>query len=406
MRRLGIGLLALVALAGWVPTLRAATGPIWNAYMIPGAAHLPGALGTFWRTDLSIVNPYTYKSITVTVAFLEELRDNSSQPRVTVSIPAKGQVLLEDVVLTKFGKTAKGALWLWTSDDSYFFTTARTYTGGAASYGQNINGQAWVNPGTGKAVITGVRSAGQYRANVGAVNWSNRAVSIRFDAYDAAGVLVGSRTFNLPPYGTEQVSLLSFASQFASGYLRLTGLSANDSEWIAYASVVDNATGDAVFLEERADDVFTERVPSNRLSGYWSGWLTTANFSELLKVNLYQYGAYVTAFLYDSTTGFRVASADGYEEAGQVVFAGRSNVFQYLGDTFQGTALVQSGGSVLSGTFTGTGAYAEGGTITLSKQASYAPREPSQSAASDGSDGAPAGPSRDARGYLPVLRRR
>jgi len=379
MKRL-VAIAAAVLAACAIPA-QASTGyGLWKAYMIPGAAHLPGDQGTFWRTDVSIVNPYAYTSITVNIAFYQELRDNSSAPSFTLAIPAHGNVLLEDVVWSRFGLTAKGALHLWASNGAYFVATARTYTGASSTYGQTINGQSYVNSGDDTAFIAGVRNAGQYRANAGVVNWSRKSASVRIDAYDGAGILRGSRTFSLPPYGSEQVSLSSFASDFASGYLRLAGLGVRDATWIAYASVVDNVSGDAVFLEERNDDVYTSRTPTHDLSGYWTGWMSMSGGSQSLDVNIYQEGAFIYAYLYDAATGFRVASLSGYQEAGQFVFSGSTSVFDYLGDTIQGVGLIQSSGWAVSGTFTGTGYYAGGGTFSLSKMYSYAACEPAQSA--------------------------
>lgn len=357
----------------WSALAFGASGEAWHAYMIPGAAHLPGALGTFWQTDVAIMNPYSHKELQITVAFLEELKDNSEQIRRLIRVAPRTQVLLEDVVQTLFGLTAKGALLLWTDKDSYFFVSARTYTGRLQTYGQSINGQAWVQPGNGRAVIQGIRNSGQYRANVGAVNWSDQWLSVRFDAYDANGQLRGSRNFSLPPYGTEQVALSSFAQTFASGYLRLTGLSEDrdGSGWIAYASIVDNSTGDAIFLEEREEDFYSERIPQYNLEGHWTGWLVTSTFNQQIDVNVYQDEALVWCYIYDSETGLRAGWARGYQEGNQLFLSGASNNFYSLGDTFESLALVQQAGASVIGTLSGTGTFSGGGSFSLQKQYSW-----------------------------------
>ncbi len=356
--------------------VEAATGyGLWNAYMLPSAAHLPGALGTFWRTDLFIQNPYTYQSLKVKVWFLPELTNNSSvQPRV-FTIPTGGQLVLEDVVATQFGATGKGALLVSTDNsDAFVHVAARTYTGASGTYGQAINGQLGANQAGQRALIAGVRNAAGYRANLGVVNWSSTTVSVQAEVYDSNGSLRGSRSFRLLPWSSEQVSVSSFAGEFRDGYVKLSSTpSPANGWWLAYASVVDNATGDAVYLEDRPDDVYTYRQPSLDLSGRWEGSLSFSAGYQSVDVNIYQYGAYVDAYLYDSSTGFRVAHLSGYEEAGQLVFQGSTNVLQYLGANIWGAARVTSGGSGLVGTFSGTGVYSGGGTFSLSKSWSFAP---------------------------------
>lgn len=354
----------------------AATGyGLSNSYMLPSAAHLPGALGTFWRTDLFIENPYTYQSLSVKVWFLPELTNNSNaQPRV-FNIPAGGQLVLEDVVATQFGATGKGALLVSTNNsEAFVHVAARTYTGASGTYGQAINGQLWPNRAGERALIAGVRNTGGYRANLGTVNWSGVTVVVQAYVYDSAGSFRGSRSFTLLPWSSEQVSVSSFAGEFRDGYVKLSSTpSSGNGWWLAYASVVDNVTGDAVYLEDRPDDMYTYRRPSLDLSGRWEGSLSFSAGYQSVDVNIHQYGAYVDIYVYDSSTGFRVAYLSGYEEAGQLVFQGSTNVLQYLGDKIWGSAEVTSGGYGLMGTFSGTGVYSGGGTFSLSKSWSFAP---------------------------------
>lgn len=367
--------LVLAAVLGAMQAEGATGYGLWNSYMLPSAAHLPGALGTFWRTDLYIQNPYTYQSLSVKVWFLPELTNNSSvQPRV-FNIPAGGQLVLEDVVGTQFGATGKGALLVSTDNsDAFVHVAARTYTGASGTYGQAINGQLGANQAGQRALIAGVRNAAGYRANLGTVNCSNTTVEVQADVYDSAGLFRGSRSFTLLPWSSEQVSVSSFAGEFRDGYVKLSSTpSSGNALWLAYASVVDNITGDAVYLEDRPDDVFTYRRPSLDLSGRWEGSLSFSAGYQSVDVNIYQYGAYVDAYLYDSSTGFRVAHLSGYEEAGQLVFQGSTNVLQYLGDQIWGSAQVTSGGNGLMGTFSGTGVYSGGGTFSVSKSWSFAP---------------------------------
>ena len=346
---------------------------LWDAYMVPGAAHLPGDQGTFWRTDVAILNPYADHAVSVTVRFCQELRDNTGAPEHSYDIPAGGQLLLEDVVGQVFGVQGKGALHITADGGDYLVVSARTYTGATATYGQTINGQSWVNGGGDRALIAGIRNAGPFRTNVGAVNWSDVPVNVRAEAFDAAGALKGSRTFALLPWSNEQVGIASFAGAFASGYVKWTCLTeAGDAAWLAYASVVDNSTGDAVFLEDRADDVRTYLDPTYDLSGTWEGLLQTTGFSEYVVMRVFHYAGSVTAYLYDEGNGYRVGTLYGATDGVGVAFTGRSDILDNVHDQLVGTGVVGASGWSISGTFSGTGSYAAGGTFSFTKVSSSA----------------------------------
>ena len=61
-------------------------------WMVPAAAHAPGASNTNWRTDLRIVNP-SGTAADVRVDLLPQNTDNSARAHnVTVNVPAQGQL--------------------------------------------------------------------------------------------------------------------------------------------------------------------------------------------------------------------------------------------------------------------------------------------------------------------------
>ena len=363
----GLGVRPALASTGW---------GFWNWYVLPSAASLPGLFGTFWRTDLNIVNPYQYKSITVTVKLLKELVDNTSAVEKNYTVAPGAELVVADIVKTEFNVEGKGALVVWTDDGSYFTASARTYTGAPGTFGQGINGQSAVSTGRGRAFIAGLRNGGGFRTNLGAVNASSTSATLVAEVFDIAGVLRGTKSLSLLPWSAQQVSLDSFAGQFGQGYVRWTCSSTSTSiEWVAYASVVDNASGDAVYLEERPDDVYTAYEPAYDLSGRWEGTLGLNGIgSEAVTITVYQDGGLVYGYVYNSATGCLEMYLEGYETNGIVTFTGRPYLYDMRGDKLTGTATVVSE-TTLTGTFTGTGFYAAGGTFALTQTAAWAPGE-------------------------------
>jgi hypothetical protein len=368
-------MLAVTVVCVASPTLGAGGYGFWNWYLIPAAASNPGLNQTYWRLDLSVLNPYSWRPITVRMKFLREKTDNTAATYKEFVINAGGQLFLADVVKNQFGVTGKGALLLYTSDGAYFTPNARSYTTSpTGTYGHAVIGQSWTVYGAATAFTAGIRVDSDYRTNIGAVNASADPISILAEVFDANGSVRGSYTFNLLPWSTEQVGVSSFASNFGTGSVRWTASSsAAHFEWVAYATPVDNTSGDAIYLEEREDDSNLTARPQFALSGRWQGSLSIVGFgSEQVTVRISQFGASVSAYIYNAATGCREAYLYGYEDQGTITFSGTPYLLDFWGDYLWGTAIVTSS-TAITGTFSGTGPYAYGGSFALSKVSSSFP---------------------------------
>jgi hypothetical protein len=295
---------------------------LWNWFIIPGVAHVPGAQGTFWSTDISIVNPYLWQSITVRVEFLEINRDNTNRPSATYILGPGQARAVSDIVWTAFGVEASGSLIVSTDDGASFTTCARTYTGTAATYGQTENGQKMVHGGGDTAYVAGINQSTRFRTNVGAVNASDDPITVRARVYSDDGTIQGTKSFALQPWSHAQVSVASFAPNFGTGYVKWDCPSSGwGIQWVAYASVVDNTTGDAVFIEERADEEYTQYQHSLDLSGWWSGTFSGPLGTWDGFASVWQYGAELSALLFDSD-GYLQGEMWGFEEQGNLSFEG------------------------------------------------------------------------------------
>jgi hypothetical protein len=370
-------LLCIALLLGLAsPALGAGGYGLWKWYLIPAAGSLPGANGTYWRLDLAVLNPYSWRSITVRIAFLQEKTDNTTAPYRDFTINPGGQLNLADVVGTQFGVTGKGALELWTQDGSYFTTNARSYTASpGGTYGQGISGQDYTVGDNGQAFTPGIRVDANFRTNIGAVSVSSVPISVLARVFDMNGAFQGSYTFNLLPFSNEQVAVSSFAPAFGPGSVQWSCLTTGDSiEWVAYATPIDNTSGDGIYLEERVDDQYTTAQPAWNLSGVWVGTLSIVGVgSEQVTLEITQDLATVTGDVYDTSTGFHVMYLSGYEDQGTISFNGYPYVLQYKDDSLWGTATVMSSTS-MAGTFSGTDYYSGGGSFELSYSYSLAPK--------------------------------
>ncbi len=350
----------IVVLASASGAFAASGSSLWDWFVIPAAAHVEGAQNTFWRTDVTIVNPYGWRSITVEVKLLVTGQNNTYGAEHSFTIGANQQLVLEDVVSTTFGITGTGALVLESTDGAYFTASARTYTGDTATFGQTENGQRSVCHSHDNALISGVRDNSRYRTNIGVVNAASRPAEIRARVYGDDGSLVATKVFELEPWSHQQVSLRSFGGAVASGYLRWDCLTTDYTQWVAYASVVDESSGDAVFLEEREDAQYTQYRSTYNLDGWWFGNFSGPAGSGSLYVLVYQDGPSLDAYTFtldgyvevyvggyvDGTTitieagfGFTIPCWNDFVTGGQATATSSSisGSYQAVGDCYEGT---------------------------------------------------------------------
>lgn len=235
-------------------------GEVASDLFVPAAAATPGSNGTYWSTTLWAANPNP-APVDLLASFLPAGQDNSSVWSGFVElgvVPAGGTLEISDVV-SQMGASGTGGLFLRAEDHATGGAPSEglqvvTYTftpnpGGGGNYGQGIPGEV---PGAGELVrAVGVRHDDAYRTNVGALNTSDEPITLEVSIVDADGTVIGSRTWNLAPYGQWQESVgalgVSSLGQGVAVFRRVAGHGA----FLAYLSRVDNASGDAVYVAAR-----------------------------------------------------------------------------------------------------------------------------------------------------------
>lgn len=243
----------------------AAAGPAGAQFLAPGGtipvvANLPGNAGTFWRSDVAITN-VSETDTTVVLELYPEIAGGTpafeKPDPVRVDIPAGHQVTLSNVVQTRFGlQGVKGALQVYSENGAPLVITSRTWTpGSGGSYGQGVSGvyvasQAWLG---------GLVQDGFYRTNLGIFwPWDQHA-TFTIRVHGADGTVVAETTVGFDGAGLRQFGLdtgLGVAS-LPAGWAEIVCSEASLG-FYAYASRVDQATGDAAYQPAvgRFSDVF------------------------------------------------------------------------------------------------------------------------------------------------------
>lgn len=367
MKRLLVALFALFPL----PLL---AGPGMGYYFVLPVTSASGQFDTYFRTDVSLVNPYPWKPITVELFFLRAGMDNTDVTPQNILLPPGGSVLLPDVLQNTFGTTGSGALVAQTydiSNSAFFLASARTYTTGpGGSYGLSSEGISEFNRGGQDALLSGIRNGNGFRTNTAVVSVNRAPLLFQVSAYDSNGILMGTKSVSVPPYGQVQVGVSSFAGAFDSGYLVWSCLTESGPiDWTAYATPIDNASGGSSFILDRRDDVYRLHRNAFNLNGTWTGPVVLGKEpARNVIANVSQIGPLLNVTFYDAATGEQIVTFKGYEDQGAVRLTGGGTNYACLGGVANAEFVATS--TQLSGSVSGTGCFSAGGAATLTKQAS------------------------------------
>jgi len=220
------------------------------AYMVAGIAETEGAAQTRWRSDLAILNPGE------TSAQVElQYRYDHGTAQVSVSVEPGGIVELPNVAVETFGvPNSAGAVEVTASTE--LIVTARTFNNASdGTFGQFLPGvtESEGLAGADVAVLSQLNSGSSFRTNIGFIDLGGQGTTVRIRLFDGAGEPVGSSLAEvIPAGGWYQVNRVFRAAGAGacSGCYALVDLAGGQGPVWAYASVVDNASGDPTTIPE------------------------------------------------------------------------------------------------------------------------------------------------------------
>lgn len=222
--------------------------------VIPAVAHTAGANNSAWRSDVRLFNTGAGHGddngsggdAVVTLSFYAAGVANGTPQTKVMSLGPQQILALDDVLASTFTGTS-GALRIESSQP--LLVTSRTYNQSAGgTFGQDIPGISLDDALTGGTVerFSGLSNHG-YRTNLGFFNAGGTAADLTLELRGNDGVPAGKRTLHLDANTMMQINDLF-------GYLGATAdsgsltLSATGGSVLSYASVIDNASGDPVYV--------------------------------------------------------------------------------------------------------------------------------------------------------------
>ena len=270
-----------------------------GSWIVPAAAHVKGAQGTNWRTDLRLYNTGAVP-LTANIFFLPANADNSGvTTKRSINVNGGGAVTIPDIVFESFGRDETGALLIDTSGGN-LIVTSRTYNQvGRTTYGQFLPGVSLTQtlPISQVGHFPFVSKSSQYRTNIGFASTGGTLGKVTITLYDSANVKLGSGTFDVLPRGQAQVNDVFNAVNAPATDVARAEITAT-VPIIAYASVIDNMTGDPIAMTaQRESNGYNNAVLA--AVGHSTGAVLSVWRSDLRIFNTAASSTTVTLTLYE-----------------------------------------------------------------------------------------------------------
>jgi hypothetical protein len=296
----GVNMRKLMTMASLLALLLTAPAAFANHYadfyVIPVVSSGPGANGSNWTSDIAIFNFQPFL-LNVNITFIRsgEGNPNNVEPVdnevVRAAIAPNSNVLIQDVVRNLGGRATNiGAIMIGANRP--FAVTSRSINRGSpvGTFWQTVppardfleNALGDTDNAGATAYIPGLMNSATHRTNLGFVaatanNGAGMTVSV--SVQNDTGSSVGTRSFFIPAgslthvqFPSSTVSNINFA--IGSATFRITQ---GDGSVVPYGSVVDNATGDGIFI--------TGQFPPN--AAFAKTWRDSA-FREFFERSLYR----------------------------------------------------------------------------------------------------------------------
>ncbi|MEO6323251.1 MAG: PKD domain-containing protein [Thermoanaerobaculia bacterium] len=252
-------------------------------WLIPGIAYTEGLSGALWQSDIAIFNPHVTEPMALSVAFLDArvALAEGEQPRwVGLTLAPLQSVTLVNVLSGAPFYRPRGTFGaLVFRGDVIPATpsiTARTYDAGAPGRGTTGLSNALMSTAEGieagsrtESALIGLRETANHYTNFGVANLKGDAASVevRFTGADGRSLGVPVR-FDLAPFGVVQLThVLSAAPPAGAGHRSpVDGFTAlvtllHGTAVAPYATVIDNASKDPIFITPCARPSASYRLP-------------------------------------------------------------------------------------------------------------------------------------------------
>ncbi len=217
--------------------------------LIPVIAKAEGGYGSKWKTSFISYNQATSnQNITL------EFYTSSGKYTKNFNLGGNNQKSYEDLIselFTEIQGNVSGSLHI--NSTSGLILASRTYNDQASgTYGQFI--PAWAEENFLRpnevGYISQIVSNSNFRTNMGFTEFEGKNTQVKVEIFSSEGTKLGEKNYNIEGYKNLQIngvfSDLGISGDVSYSFAKITNLSGGSL--FPYASVVDNKTGDAIFI--------------------------------------------------------------------------------------------------------------------------------------------------------------
>jgi len=225
--------------------------------LVPAAGSTPGVNGTFFRSDISIINLSTHDQ-TVVLQWIPEPGATRPNP-VILQMKAATGIRSADFVHDYLNQTGLGAILITAAANpdgtgvdqtGRLFVSSRIWTPQPGTTGTTSQDLPAIPAATINTQVAAIFSMGgaddpsSYRTNVGIVNLDPVNAQTFFIIHFVQDP-AGSTTITLPPMTMLQISLGTIVTGEQIQIQNITPAASRTTSWTAYGSTINNVTGDA-----------------------------------------------------------------------------------------------------------------------------------------------------------------
>ena len=223
--------------------------------LIPAAGAIQGANGTFFRSDVSLVN-YTTHNQRVQLRWLPQGVTGSGIAIREITIPALSGIVSEDFVTNVMAQSGLGSILItgvaadgFGDSTARLFATSRIWSNQPGLSSGTVS-QSFPSLPTTSIISTnlsllGLRRDDRYRLNVGIVNLDPSNPQEFQIIVGGSSATPETTNVTVPPLSMVQTSLVGPALSNLQVAVQNVSAGTRTSSWIAYGSSIDNTTGDA-----------------------------------------------------------------------------------------------------------------------------------------------------------------
>lgn len=234
----------------FVPAQKPSTQQGAPHQFIPVIARAKGGYESNWKTDLFLFN-----QLPATQNISLEFYTPSSKYTSSVNLENNKLEAIEDLVSKNFPQITQdvsGSLHLYSNDGAMIVSRTYNDQNVKGTFGQYIPG--WGSKNQLKTSDIGyilqISSNSNFRTNIGFSEFEEKIAEIKVQIYKGTGEKLGEKNYTVEGWKNLQVNNIfqnmEITQDVNSAYAKITVLSGGSI--VAYASVVDNKTGDAIFI--------------------------------------------------------------------------------------------------------------------------------------------------------------